>query len=71
MICEMREYKIIDDSGVDYQFLGDSRSWSGALVIGTDNEDQYGNITVRKPFNLTGYYTAHNTNFERTGENHE
>ena len=67
----MREYKIINDSGVDYNFLGDSRSWLGELVFGTDNEDQYGNITVRKPFNLTGYYTAHNTNFERTGENHE
>ena len=60
-----KTYKIIDDSGVDYAFLGDRRPWTGQVVEGFPTPSFYpGAVTVRKPFGLTGTYTASAAAFE-------
>ena len=62
-------YEIIDDSGVDYKFLGafmeeKPERWLGQIVEGCENNYLYdGATTVAKPFNIPGTYTAHKSNF--------
>jgi len=61
----MKTYKIIDDSGVDYNFIRDSRSWLGEIVKGGPCPSLYSDaIVVEKPFGLIGTYTASSCNFE-------
>ena len=58
----MKTYEIIDDSGVDYAFLGEDkyvRPWVGQIVKGSPvYEKPYRHIVVEKPYGLTGTYTA-------------
>lgn len=65
----MNKYRIINDSGVDYNFLGKEAkakgSWVGQIVIGGPNPSLYPDcITVEKPFGLLGTYSASSENFE-------
>jgi hypothetical protein len=56
------KYKIIDDSGVPYAFIGDYRSWVGQIVEGSEvritEGAPYPRITIEKPYGLPGTYTA-------------
>ena len=58
----MKNYEIIDDSGVDYAFIGEDRNrrpWVGQIVKGSDVCDRpYRCITIEKPYGLIGTYTA-------------
>jgi len=55
----MKSYEIVDDSGVDYNFLGDDRPWKGQVVQGNPDPSAYPDaVTVEKPFGLAGTYTA-------------
>jgi len=65
----MRKYKIIDDSGVDYNFIAgfgyEKKSWLGQIVQGGPNPALYTDaITVEKPFGIGGTYTADKKCFE-------
>jgi hypothetical protein len=65
-------YKIIDDSGVDYNFLKAfsteyGKSWKGQIVIGNENSD--GLIVIKKPFNIPGYFVTDKKNVERVPNN--
>ena len=61
---ELRSYRIIDDSGVDYNFLAggfrqSSPRWLGQIVKGGPCPGLYeGAMVVEKPFGLTGSYTC-------------
>jgi hypothetical protein len=63
----MKTYKIINDSGVDYQFIAafghPTTPWIGQIVKGGE-VNSYGCITVEKPFGITGTYTLDASNFE-------
>jgi hypothetical protein len=58
----MKTYEIIDDSGVDYNFLREDknkRPWVGQIVKGSDvRERPYKCVTIEKPYGLPGTYTA-------------
>lgn len=60
-------YKIIDDSGVDYNFLKGfspeyGKPWKGQIVIGQENSN--GSIVIKKPFNIPGFYVTDKKNVE-------
>jgi hypothetical protein len=66
----MKKYRIINDAGVDYGMVGDSRSWIGQIVSGGPSPSFYPDaISVEKPFGLIGSYTASACNFEEIVEN--
>lgn len=72
----MNKYRIIDDSGVDYNFLGKKAkakgSWVGQIVKGAPNPSLYPNcVTVEKPFGLGGTYSADACRFELVESTHE
>ena len=57
----MTQYKLIDDSGVDYSFLSAfsyARSWKDQILRGKVSPHLEGHITVEKPFNIPGTFTA-------------
>jgi len=60
-------YEIIDDSGVDYNFVRgfrpDEPSWLGQVVQGGPIQES-GDITVEQPFG-GGTYTAPASRFKR------
>lgn len=61
----MKKYKIVDDSGLDYNFLhgfGEEKSWLGEIVNGAD-EPVNGSLTVEQPFG-PGTWTASAECFE-------
>ena len=65
----MKTYKIINDSGVDYNFLAGfghpKTSWVGQIVKGGERSSWGGGtITVEKPFGISGTYTADESHFE-------
>lgn len=60
-------FEILDDSGtVAYKNMtGDQRSWVGQVVKGyySQNQSGYPSVTVKKPFDMLGTYTADPKNF--------
>jgi hypothetical protein len=60
--AQLVQYRIIDDSGVPYDFIGDYRSWVGQIVEGsevrTTSVSPYPHITINKPYGLAGTFTA-------------
>ena len=57
----MKNYEIIDDSGVDYDFIGENKSirpWLGQIVKGWASDSPYKCVTIKKPYGLLGTYTA-------------
>jgi len=59
----MKKYLIIDDSGVDYNFLAafgySDQSWKGQIVIGNPAPNLYaGAVVVEKPFGISGTWTT-------------
>ena len=60
-------YKIVDDSGVDYAFIGQKDgSWLGAIVEGWPAGHLPDSITVRQPSGgPASTYTANKEAFER------
>ncbi len=58
---ELKTYKIIDDSGVDYNFIAafgyPKTSWVGQIVKGGE-VDHRGWVTIEKPFGIAGWYTT-------------
>lgn len=63
----MKQYKIINDSGVDYKFIASfgiqTTPWIGEIVKGNRSSIP-GCIIVNKPFGIPGTYTANNSHFE-------
>ena len=63
----MKQYKIINDSGVPYNFLAgfgySKKSWLGEVVKGGEI-NHYGCITVEKPFGISGTYTVDASHLE-------
>lgn len=60
---KFKKYEIIDDSGVDYNFLGPEAvsrgSWKGQIVNGNEAPGLYeGAIVIEKPFGLTGVWIS-------------
>ena len=68
----MKTYEIVDDSGVDYNLLGedrDKRPWLGQIVKGSEvREKPYRCITVEKPYGLIGTYTSDPESFREIPE---
>ncbi len=64
------KYRIVNDSGVDYAFLGDRQSWLGRTVVGwpSSSDRLPGQVTVEKPYGQAGTYTAPAEHFERIEE---
>jgi len=63
------KYRIVDDSGVDYDFLSGFgipyQSWKGEIVEGGPCPSLYaGAVVVEKPFGITGFYIASSECFE-------
>ena len=57
----MKYYEILDDSGVDYAFMGEDRNkrpWLGQIVKGWASKSPYDCISVEKPYGIAGTYTA-------------
>lgn len=65
----LKWYEIIDDSGVDYSFIGQSTSWLGQTVRGAD-APVGGLLTVEQPFQSNPHctYTADAACFEEIPE---
>lgn len=63
----MKTYKIIDDSGVDYNFLAGfgypKTPWIGQIVQGNESFIM-DCIIVNKPFGISGTYTADKSHFQ-------
>lgn len=64
----MKTFKIVNDSGVDYNFLAGfghpKTSWLGQIVKGNTIDWAGGSVIVEKPFGIAGTYTAPASHFE-------
>lgn len=69
-------FKIIDDSGVDYNFLSafciPSTSWKGQIVKGFRAPTLYaGAVIVEKPYGISGVWITDEKNLEEVPEMQE
>ena len=60
----MKKYKIINDTGVPYSFIGDYTPWLNQIVNGAESPVSKELITIEKPHGQLGWFTTDKENLE-------